>query len=249
MIQANCRDRFTAEDFRFISEVLSHNTETKRAALIRLLSHPQTRDVILDDRSLFAGITGHASFQQVSPFLYFYLLTRHVFLQYEIMDRMSADYVACMLAQFCSAKRTWTISHAHDRRYEYFVDMMSDSLQASSFEAFLLRSHIGNYALFMTGIFPDRIYCKSTYGRRAPGFDYYEKMGRSSFRWASQHKLAVRFSLEGILAGLAERFSTIRMALNQIADEYMHIDERTPGMDKVMRQILFGRGNNPETGA
>lgn len=248
MIQANCRDRFTGDDFQFIVNALGES-ESKKTALIELLTDPETRDSILDDDCLFELVTGNVGFGKISPFLYFYVLTRRVFVQHNIQDRDLADYVACMLAQFCSQQRSQTISHQHDKPYNYLVDLVSDSFESTSFEAFLIRSHIGNHALFVTGIFPGRIYYKSTYGRKAPGFEYYEQMGRSSYRLASQHELATKFSLEETLVKLAEYFRVIRLALNKMSDNYISLDHRPPGLDTMLRQIFFGQDGYPSAEA
>ncbi|MFQ5772173.1 MAG: hypothetical protein ACE5HX_16670, partial [bacterium] len=192
----------------------------------------------------FQKVQQKLGFSKISPYLYFYILTRRVFLETNLDDRNVADYVACMLAEFCSLRRSMSISHYHAKKYQYLTDLILDFMDASSHEAFLIRSHMGNYALFLTGIFPDYVFRKSTYGRKAPGFDYYEKMGSSSYHWASQHKMAVKYSLAEILASLAEYFRHVRLALNKLADQYMVIDERPENMDKMLRQIFYGEMGN-----
>jgi hypothetical protein len=243
VIRANCREKFSAEDFTFIVEALSKDAKNK-IALTDLLTDAETRDQILDHDLLLQKVLEKSGFSKISPYLYFYILTRRALLDYHLDDRNMADYVASLLAEFSSVKRAHTISQHHSKAYFYLTDMMVDLLDATSWEAFLIRSHIGNYALFLTGIFPDYVYRKSTYGRKAPGFDYYEKMGSSSYRWASQHKLATKYSLVEILANLAERFRHVRIALNRLADKYIVIDERPETMDKMLRQIFFGNAGN-----
>ncbi len=241
MIRANCRKRFTEADFEFIANTLAKDDSSKHALLSELLTDAHSLDLILDDEALLKKIVKTHYLSQISPFLYFYVLTRRVFRDNDIEDRDIADYVACMLAKFSSTQRAHNISGAHDRNYEYIVDMLEDTLDASSFDAFMIRSHIGNYALFMTGVFPDYIYRRATYGRRAPGFEYYEEMGSSSYRWASQHRIALSYSLVEILATLSERFRTVRLALNELADNYVQLDARPPGLDKMLRQIFYGK--------
>jgi len=246
MIRANCRERFTADDFQFIANVLAGKSKSERNALSKLLSDEDSRDLALDDKALFDKVTAKSGFPKISPFLYFYLLTRRALLENQIDARSVADYVASMLAHFCVASRAQTISSLHENRYEYMVDMMIDSLEASSFEAFLLRSHMGNHALFVTGIFPERVYYKATYGRRAPGFDYYEKMGSSSYRWASRHQYAPKFELENVFDQLADHFQGVRLALNRLSDNYMSL-AATSSIDRLLRQMIFstGSGNPP----
>ena len=47
MITANCRDRFTAEDFDFVVQTLAHS-ERDYINLVDLLTDTDTRDAILD---------------------------------------------------------------------------------------------------------------------------------------------------------------------------------------------------------
>lgn len=242
MIQANCREKFTHEDFTFIVESLGKNKRNK-IALTNLLTDDDSRDRILDDGALFKDVTQKPGFSKISPYLYFYILVRKALLENDIDDRDMTDYVACLLAEFCSIRRAHNISGSHSKSYHYFTDLMRDFLDASSLDAFLIRSHVGNYALFMTGIFPDYIYPKATYGRKTPGFDYYEKMGSNSYRWASQHRLALRYSLVEILANLAERFQKVRIALNHLTDNYMVMSEKPDNLDKMLRQIFFDSQN------
>ncbi|NIV92445.1 hypothetical protein GWN42_06480 [candidate division KSB1 bacterium] len=243
MIRANCRDKFTAEDFDFIVDVLASDRENK-IALNELLTDAETRDQVLDDRLLFQRVLEKSGVSKISPYFYFYVLTRRVFTEFNLDDRNMADYVASMLAEFGGVKRAHTVSKHHSKKYFYLTDMMLDFTSASSYEAFLIRSHLGNYALFLTGIFPDYVYRKSTYGRKAPGIDYYEEMGSSSYRWASQHKMAIKYSLVEILANLAHYFRNVRIALNKLADDYMVVDEKPDELDKMLRQIFYGNTGN-----
>lgn len=240
MIRANCRDRFTSDDFIFISNILS-KMDSEKAAIVTLLSDSESRDEMLDTKTLFTALTENQHFSKISPFLYFYVLLRRIFLENDLNDRELTDYVASMLAEFFSADRVNTISNHHEVRYHYFVDMMQDGIDANSFETFLLRSHMGNYALFMTGIFPERIFYKSTYGHKAPGFEYFEMMGKNGYRMASQHELAVKLSLMHILNKLSDHFGPIRLALNNMVDNYITVDNRPPTLDKILRQIYFGK--------
>lgn len=240
MIRANCRQKFTADDFEFIVNALAH-TPGNRVALADLLSDEETRDAILDDAALFQKLVERTGFTGISAYLYFYILTRQVFLEFNISDRSVCDYVACLLAEFSSAKRTHTISPHHEKTYRYLTDMMIDFVDtSSSHEAFLIRSHLGNYALFVSGIFPDYIYRKSTYGRKAPGIDYYEKMGSESYKWAAQHSLAKKYALSEILDWLGEGFRQVRLALNKLTDTYLVWNEQPEKMDKMLRQIFYG---------
>ncbi len=246
MIRANCRDSFTERDFLFIAKTLADDSKSQHDALIDLFSDANSLDTILDDENLFHEITHSNAFSEISPYFYFYVLTRNVLRNQGLDDRDVADYVASMLARFCTSQRMRSISKAHQKSYSYLVDMMCDAASASPHEAFLIRSHMGNYSLFVTGLFPDYIYRASTYGRKSPGFEYYEQMGSTSYQWASRHRLALHFSLVEVLVNLAENFRKVRLALNQLTDNYIQLDEKGSTMDKVLRQIFFGPGPQGE---
>jgi len=242
VIQANCRNHFTAEDFDFIINTLARD-ERNKVALTELLVDEEMRDQILDHELLFTTVAETGGFTRISPYLYFYILTRRVLQEYQISDRGVADYIASMLAEFSSTRRAFSPAKEHPKDYQYLVDLLTDFMDASSWEAFLLRSHLGNYSLFMTGMFPDYVNRKAIYGRGAPGFDYYEKMGSASYLWASQNKFAAEYRLAGILGSLAGQFRQIRIALNKMADEFMQLDDNREDLDKILRQIFFGPGN------
>ncbi len=240
MIQANCRNNFTIEDFQFITDTLSVD-EKNKVALTELLSDEEMRDEILDHDLLFTNLLSSDGLSSVSPYFYFYILIRKAFIAHKINDRRMSDYVAAMLAEYSTTKRAFSISNEHEKQYHFLTDIVSDTGEAtSSFETFMLQSHLGNYALFMSGMFPDFIYRKATYGRTAPGFDYYEKMGSSGYHWASRHKYAEKYSLVEILAKLAQDFRAVRIALNTLVDEYLSIDDQEDDMDKVLRKIFYG---------
>jgi len=243
MIRANCRNSLTADDFQFIGDVLAKSSRQKNV-LTDLLSDGDVRDAILDDEQLLQAVLSHSELEGFSAFLYFYLLTRRAFLEKHIDNREITDYVASLLVKFCSSQRLHNPTKYHDENYHYLVDMMADFVEASPIQAFYLRSHVGNYALFITGIFPDYIYRKSTYGRKAPGLAYYEKMGQSSYQWAAQHRLALEYHLNDILIELAEKFKQIRLALNHLVDQYLNLDSRENSLDKMLRQIFYGRDND-----
>lgn len=240
MIRANCRERFTADDFDFIVAALAKK-EGDVVPLSSLLIDEEMRDELLDHHTLFDAVVEQKGYTTISPFLYFYVLTRRALLQFGIDDRRVVDYVASMLAEFSSLKRARAISHYDERQYDYLVDMLADVMAASSQEAFFLRSHIGNYSLFLTGIFPDYVYRRSAYGHKAPSFEYYETLGSTNYRIASEHWVAEKYNLAEILYEIADCFRRIRHALNRLSDQYIKLDvRREPSLDKTLRQIFFG---------
>src|SRR5215468_8999458 len=104
MIQPNCRVQFAAEDIEFIASVLGQKLGAAEC-LIKLLADEESRDLILDDEALFHALLERRGCLRVTSRFYFYILVRHVFRRSDLQDRVVADYVAEVLAEFASTER------------------------------------------------------------------------------------------------------------------------------------------------
>src|SRR5216117_318537 len=98
----------------------------------------------------------------------------------------------------------------------------------------LLRAHLGNYSLWLAGLFPDYIAARRT---RAGGPDlpYYDELGRQGYRLASEHRLAERFGVASIYRAAAARFPALRQAFNRLSDRVFFPDAASP--DKILRNL------------
>lgn len=226
VIQPNCRVQFTAVDLDFILGVLGERAG-EAAALERLLVDEESRDLLLDDPRLLRAVLERRECLRVSAHFYFYLLARHALRRGGVAERLMADYVASMLAAFAEAERAHVSLPGHGRPMEYLVDQLAALEQVDDITRFHLRVHLGNYSLFLSGVFPDRIRFRA--GRvGAPGLSYYEQVGRLSFRAASGHRLARRYELDGIFQLLAERFLQVRQALNDLGERLVSLGDPEP---------------------
>src|SRR5262245_49088365 len=224
MITANCRDRLTAEDFDFVIETLA-KSEKESVSLVKLLTDSETRDAILDHPRLFQSVLEGASTLSISPQLYFYLLTRHVLKETGLEDRALTDYVASVLERFSDRARMQSPANGANGPIQYVSDMLVALRQASPTQTFLIRAHIGNYSLFVTGIFHESI--ESRAQRGAPDMAFYEDMGRSSYRAAASHQVARTAALSDVLGRLADAFREVRGALNRLSDSLLHLDSHS----------------------
>lgn len=222
MIQPNCRVQFAAEDVDFILSVLGKKLGTAEC-LVKLLSDEESRDLILDDEDLFHALLERRGCLRVSTRFYFYVLLRHVFRRSGINDRPVADYVAEVLTEFARAERARCVVPGQTNPLDYFFEMLSALQTADDRTSFFLRAHIGDYSLFLSGVFPDRIRFRAE-ARGFPDVKYYDALGRTHYRAASDHRLAQRYDLAKIFNVLAERFETTRLALNDVADRLFSID-------------------------
>lgn len=236
MIRPTARQKLTKNDFEFICTSLS-NTSQADQAIRSLLTSPEERDAILDDPDLFEKILATPNLSKISPVFYFYVLVRRALQRYGLDDRDVADYIASMLAEFSKPNRAEMISDYHQKQYKYLVDLIKDLMDAHSEEVFLIQSHLGNYSMFLIGIFPDYVYHKTKYGRMAPDFSYYEQMGSTGYKNAAGHRVARKWDLTRILEVLAAEFRLIRYALNYMVDSYMKMDRNPNATDRALRRV------------
>ncbi len=230
MVKANCRARFTAADFDFVIRILSKSPKDA-VSLVRLLSDVEERDVILDHEAIADAILSQNSHLCISSAFYFYVLTRRVLRRAGIDDRVLCDYLASVLDEFTRTARLSSPAGAPGAAPPnggvYLSDLLLALREASPAQAFLLRAHVGNYTMFLTGIFPDNIERRrSRLG--APGCSFYEEMGRMSYRAVAGHVVARQWGLTQIFHGLSEQFHEIRVALNQLAGRLLTLDDE-PG--------------------
>ncbi len=241
MIQPNCRAQFAAEDIEFILSVLGRKIGTADC-LIKLLSDEDSRDEILDDDALFHALLERTGCLRVSTRFYFYVLIRQVFRRSDIQDRVVADYVAEVLTEFARTEHSRTALPEQRQTLEYFFEMLTALQSADDWKRFQIRVHIGNYSLFLSGVFPERIRFRSE-ARGFPDLSYYESIGRTQYRAASDHRLAQRYELAEVLNTLAERFGATRLALNDIADRLFSIS----GPDYSLEALIRKQQNSPQS--
>ena len=152
MIRANCRERFTASDFDFVVRTLARS-QTDCVSLVDLLSDQETRDAVLDNSRLVDSILSNAGHLAISSQFYFYVLARHVLQRAGINDRKLCDYVASLLETFSRISGMSAPGLAEEQGRQYISDMLFALTRATPEQAFLLRAHVGNYSLFISGIF------------------------------------------------------------------------------------------------
>jgi hypothetical protein len=233
VIQPNCRVQFTAEDIDFIASFLGKKPGDG-PGLVKLLADEACRDLILDDEALFRAFLEHRGCLRVSNHFYFYVLVRHVLRRAGIEDRQVADYVAEVLCEFSRTERGRCTVPGGQGALEYLFEMLAALETADERTRFCLRAHIGNHSLFLAGVFPERIRFRAE-NRGFPDLRYYEAVGRTSFRAASDHRLADRYALAPIFSTLAERFQEARLALNDVAQRLFSLGDPDYPLETLFR--------------
>jgi hypothetical protein len=240
LIQPNCRIQFTAEDLDFIAQTLAKSPE-ERETIVQLLSDVDSRDFILDDEHLFRALLEQRGCLRISNRLYFFVIVRHVLKNAGIEDRGVADYTAEMLAEYSDYESTRCRVPGQAAALDYFFEMLAALRTADDRTSFYIRAHIGNHSLFLSGVFPQRIKYRAE-RRGFPDLRYYEALGQSSFRIASDHRLASRYDLAPIYSTLAERFQETRQALNDMSERLVSLGDIDTGIDALLLHSLNQAG-------
>lgn len=222
MIQANCRARFTAADFDFVVRTLARS-QIDHVSLVDLLSDAETRDAVLDNPRLIDAILSSAGQLRISSQFYFYVLARHVLRDVGIKDRKLCDYVASLLEAFSRASGLRSPHATAENERQYVTDMLIALTRATAEQAFLLRAHVGNYSLFLSGIFHENTHRRSLRG--APDLAFYEQIGRTNYQLVASHAAARRCDLSDVYEGLADQFREVRLALNRLSDSILNLDD------------------------
>jgi len=192
-------------------------------------------DALLDDPRTLNALMSSGGISGAPAPLVFYLLVRHALLEDGIRDRVIADYLAALLLHFGVRDRARRVEEGSEERYDYLVDILQAIEYASGRHAFLLKAHLGNYALWLSGLFADHIVAR-VHRRGAPGLEYYEEVGATGYRMAADTSQAETYGLDRLYRTCAERFPALRMALNHIADRYLFPSAGDP-IDRLLRQV------------
>ncbi|MBX3133850.1 MAG: hypothetical protein KF689_10755 [Gemmatimonadaceae bacterium] len=233
MILADVRSRFTRADVALVLALLAQQGSEVRERGEHTLRE-QGLDALLDDPALLPALVGTPRGHEASLPLFCYVLVRHALLQAGERDRALADYAASVMLHFGLRDRAQRIHLADDQTYDTLASLLEDAERSEPRRAFLVRAHLGNYALWLSGMFPDHI-TERQHRRGGPTLAYYEQMGQQGFRMAAEHRLASEHGLTLLFALAAERFPLLRVALNRISDALLFPHHHSP--DRLMRQV------------
>jgi len=232
MILANLRQRLTPSDWEFVHAVLARGDQRRRAELERR-AVAEGPDALLDDAELPELLRRAPEHGQPSAQLFIYVTVRHALRRIGVDDVRLADYVGAMVFEFGMRGRAWRVATHDDAEYHYLVDILAAAESTPGRRGFLLGAHLGNFSLWLAGIFPDFI-TERRVRRGGPDLSYYEALGAHGFRMASNDELAERYDLTDILEGAATRFSEIRVALNRLSDGQLF---RSNSPTRLLRQV------------
>ena len=238
MILPNVRASFGRTEAGYVIWLLTRGSESAREREEARLRE-EGFDAILDDpRTLNALLASDGVFSTAPQGLVFYVLVRHSLLEHGIRDRTLADYISAVLINYGKGKRAYCIDDTDPTEHTYLIDLITQAESASGHRAFLLHAHLGNFALWLSGLFPDYITAR-VQRRGAPPLQYYESLGASGYRNAADHNAAQRSGMNQLYRSCAESFTDLRVALNAISDRHL-FPTRASSVERLLRQVSDG---------
>jgi hypothetical protein len=227
MIQPNVRASFGRREAEMLLAIAGPEGEDRLRR--------QGIDGLLDDARLFRDFLRRGGISLAPAPLVFYLLVRHALLAREIADRQLADYTAALLLEFGKAGRAHRIDEWEQRQFFYLADILAELERERGEREFLLRLHLGNFALWLSGLFPDHI-THRVQRKGAPPIAYYDELGAEGFRSAATMELAMRHGMGDLLLRAAEEFSNVRSALNSLSDA-LFFPRPTDPIERLLREV------------
>ncbi|MFQ5778339.1 MAG: hypothetical protein ACE5IP_10075 [Terriglobia bacterium] len=161
------------------------------------------------------------------------LVDRHFSRDVQVRDRRVAGYVASLLTDFTHADNLFRIANARGRRLDDVGEMLleSDPLgPRGSFERErAMRKHIGDFTLFMSGMFPERVAARRR--RRAfPRLDAlldFMQAGKESYAIVSSFNQFEYREEAPLFRRLSESFELCVYGLNLVKQDLARFEAKT----------------------
>jgi len=153
----------------------------------------------------------------LSPFLLFsVLLRRSLGRPRSPLERRVVNYLANLLTLFMTAERLHRVKPEDPEPHQHLVALFAGAAGAEPRRQFVTYAHLGNYALWLTGMQAEWLQARHRHGRRPVSPRYYAEAGRSGFERAARHRLARELELEDVFLRLALMFDFYRDGLHRM---------------------------------
>ncbi len=151
------------------------------------------------------------------------LVHKHMAESTGIRDTDVTEYVAGLLVDFTHVDHLYRIRDARGKRLEDVADMLIASNPMLEARSFLyereVRKHIGDYTLFLTGLFPEHVQRLGKRGMRVDAFVDYMQAGRESYRIVASFDQFEFRDIAPLFRRMSERFELCVFGLNGIKRE------------------------------
>ncbi len=233
MIVANVRHRLTRTDAQLALRLVARGSASEQDRAEEALRDAGI-DALLDDPRLLEALVRTPAGATASWPLFCYVVVRHALRAHGTDDRVLADYVAAVLEAFAWKDRNQKVAEHDDETYDTLAALLRDAEGAEPRRAYLVRAHLGNYALWLAGCFPDHIEARR-HRRGGPDLDYYDELGARGYALAAEHRLSEEQGMRGLFTEASKRYHRLRVALNAVSDTLFFPNRHTP--DRLLRQV------------
>jgi len=156
--------------------------------------------------------------------LFIELVGRHYAQEIGIRDAQVIGYVAHLLTEFCDAEQLLKIRNVSGRPLADLGEMLleSDPIYgpAPSFDRERqVRKHIGDYTLFLAGMFPESINHHRLRRQRVENFVDWVRAGKESYYIVSKFEYFEYAKVAPLFAQLSEKFEDCVYGLNVVKNE------------------------------
>jgi hypothetical protein len=149
-----------------------------------------------------------------------------------------ASYLAGLLARFARTDQLYSLRGAAGQRLETVVEMLLEVQRAwdfggPGFDPFrerTIRQHIGDYTLFMIGIFREHVERRASTG-------FYVREGRRAYQVVADFQRSAIKPDARLFAVLAARFEGYASALAYMKRVYLRPALAPPGADPALRLL------------
>ncbi len=234
MIQPDTRQGMTRGDAQLAIRLMAGEAGGEEERLLQERLANEGLDAVLDDPRLPAALLKQPLGAIASLRLLTYVLVRAALLRMGEPDHVISDYVAALVLAFGARRRAERCSEDDDEVYDTLAALLRDAEGRDPRRSYHVRAHLGNYALWLSGLFPDHIEHRR-WRRGGPHLAYYEELGRRGFAMAAEHPTAREQGMAELFTTVAERFVTLRVALTGFSDTLLFPNVHTP--ERLMRQV------------
>lgn len=233
MVKPNVRASLTRDDAQLALHVIASGRIADLEEGERRLAHDGV-DVLLDDPRLLIGLLRTDRGVIASYALLTYVVMRHALTRVGECDRVLADFLASLFMEFGVRDRARRISRFDDETYDTLGAILAAADSSDPKRSFLAREHLGNYALWLSGVFPDHIE-ERRWRKGGPDLEYYESMGKRGYELAANHRLAQEAGISDFYALAADRFRVMRIALTSVSDALLFPNSNSP--TSIIRRV------------
>ena len=157
----------------------------------------------------------------------------------QLEDHRIADYVAGLLLDFCHVENVYRIRDAKGRRLEDVGEMLIASNPLLGGRSFIyereVRKHIGDYTLFIMGLFPEHIARIHRKGIGLDAFVDYMKAGKESYAIVAAFNQFEFRDEAPLFRRLSDRFELCVFGLNLVKHD---LAEQQNAAYRHLRQAL-----------